>query len=602
MGQGIVFEKLKNTVINENEWILVLDFDIQGLSEESNNLATLYSEISDQLLNLTRTERVAYYWFKDINLELDKVRVSLDSYQSDLEGLLELLPKERFKRGLINLGGYAAKYLFGVATTDDIEETNHKVNVLQDIAGDVIHSKQDQLTLLKEINKKVGLNTKSIVEVMEKLTNFSNNLSNLNNKTMQHWTEMYDYLLHFLYVGNEVRQLGQVMDEAKLRIVEFRQALELVKTNRLSSKLLPPNELLPILLKIEKLLPVDLRLPVSADVENVFLYYDLCKIQAVSTLESIRLFVTIPLISSASQFETYKIHIVPIFNSQLKHWLAWKLSAQYLLLSSDRQYYLPISAFDFSKCQENVYFWCPNIVSIRRNTVADCHYTLFMGSESGKFCNKVIKTDVTSPYWVKNGNDWIYSVAKTDKITLKCWNYDVSTNKEMCEVKDLEIRGSGILSNVSRCEIFGSNFRIFHKIQGNTKYMKNLTNLHIPKFSGMLFLTENETLNYNLNVTFDTIGLLKNELGNDTVEISLNKILTKLRMTNSNIKVNYDYRIEFFIIVILSICTMFLLVIFLCYRKRVHGQTTAVMHSRRPIPERHVVISDALREIMQSNL
>uniref|UniRef100_A0A1B6MBQ0 Uncharacterized protein n=1 Tax=Graphocephala atropunctata TaxID=36148 RepID=A0A1B6MBQ0_9HEMI len=603
MTQGIAFEKLKDTVVNENVWRVVLDFNIRGLSEEADRLETVYSIVREQFMNLSDVKHDAAYWFKDLDLELEKVRLTIDSYKVDLEGLIELLPKERVKRGLINLGGYVAKYLFGVATTDDIEATNHKVNLLHDIASNVIHSKEDQLTLLKDVNSKIGINTKSIVEVMEKLANFSANVSNSLNKTMTHWTEMYDYLIHFLYIGNEVRQLGQVTDEAKIRSVEFRQALELVKTNRLSSKLLPPNEFLPILLKIEKLLPIDLRLPVSANAEDVFLYYDLCKTQAVSTENSIRLFITIPLTSSASQFETYKIHVIPIFNPALKHWVLWKLSLDYLLISGDRQYYLPTSAFDLSKCEESVYFWCPNFASIRKNTVADCYYKLFMGIESGKQCNKVIKTDVLAPYWIRNGNDWIYSVAEPTKITLKCWNYDLSSKDHVCEIKDLEIKGSGKLTNVPRCEIFGSNFRIFHRIQGNTKYEKNVTNLHIPNFNSMIPSFDNETLTLNLDMTFDTINTLKTELGNDTVEISLEKLINRLKNTNSSIKVNYDYRIEFFVIVIISICIMFLLVVFLCCRRKERGQTLmftrGTVNRRQPIADQpQIVLSDALRDVI----
>lgn len=206
-------------------------------------------------------------------------------------------------------------------------------------------------------------------------------------------------------------------------------------------------------------------------------------------------------------------------------------------------------------------------------TVADCHYKLFMGTEAGKLCNKVIKTDVLSPYWIRNGNDWIYRVSEPVKITLKCWNYDLSTNNQLCETRDVVISGTGILQNVSRCEIFGSNFRIFHKIQGNTHYVKNVTKLHIPDFNDMLQFNDNETLTFNLNVTFDSINALRSELGNDTVDISLNRLLNKLRASNSTIKVNYDYRIEFIVIVILSIFTLFLLVVFLCYRRKGRGQT-----------------------------
>lgn len=96
---------------------------------------------------------------------------------------------------------------------------------------------------------------------------------------------MYQYL----HISNEIRELEQVIDEAKLRIVEFRQGLELVKTNRLGSKLFSPSDFLKGLASIEMLIPVELRLIVTTSIENVFMYYDIVSVQAVATWSTVAL-------------------------------------------------------------------------------------------------------------------------------------------------------------------------------------------------------------------------------------------------------------------------------------------------------------------------
>lgn len=118
-------------------------------------------------------------------------------YKNDLNDLVELLPNDRNKRGLLNVGGYALKYLFGVVTSDDLEYTNSKVSQLQDIAKAVIHSKEDQLTLLKDLNKNIGLNSKAIVEVMNKLTTFGENVTLELSNLESHWSEIFSSLYQY---------------------------------------------------------------------------------------------------------------------------------------------------------------------------------------------------------------------------------------------------------------------------------------------------------------------------------------------------------------------------------------------------------------------
>lgn len=90
-----------------------------------------------------------------------------------------------------------------------------------------------------------------------------------------------------------------------------------MKTHKLSSKLLPPS-LFFYLKNIEKLLPIDLRLAGPVDVEDLFIYCDLCRVQVVSTIYSIILIVAIPFTSSASRFETYKLHSNPVQSAYQK--------------------------------------------------------------------------------------------------------------------------------------------------------------------------------------------------------------------------------------------------------------------------------------------
>lgn len=101
----------------------------------------------------------------------------------------------------------------------------------------------------------------------------------------RHWSQLFASLYQYLLISNEIRELEQIIDEAKLRIMEFRQGLELVKTNRLSSKLFSPSDFLKVLASIEKLIPVELSLIVTTSIENVSMYYDIVSVQASCNLD-----------------------------------------------------------------------------------------------------------------------------------------------------------------------------------------------------------------------------------------------------------------------------------------------------------------------------
>lgn len=71
------------------------------------SIEALYSETVRQLHNVPFCDP-NYVWPTNINYDAQKVCESLDSYNTDLVGLLELSPLECKKWGLIKAGGYGS--------------------------------------------------------------------------------------------------------------------------------------------------------------------------------------------------------------------------------------------------------------------------------------------------------------------------------------------------------------------------------------------------------------------------------------------------------------------------------------------------------------
>lgn len=563
MNQGVVFRKLKDTIISENEWKVVLDFDMWEIKKELLLLQDMSRDISFQ------ANQSVNIWDEDFGYEYNRIKIGIEQYDTDINDLFSLLPGKRSRRGLVNAGGYVLKWLFGTPTSEDLEHVNNKVEELKVVSGSLVHSRENQLTIMKNMNSKMITNTRAIKEIMEKLSLSHGHLAvSLTGVENEENIMLHRSLSKHLRFTTMLRHLGQTIDEAKLRIVEFRQALELINTGRISSKLLPPHEFANTLYKVEKMLPAHLKMIIPVNIEDIFMYYSFCTVQALATKDGIRLIVVVPLGSADRQFDTYEIGTIPLYESNLNHWLKWDIKSDYLLVSKDRQYFTSIKSSTLNECKDNHFYLCPNSITVFHHTVDDCSFSLFISSDlATSQCRRILTENVTSSFWMQNGNDWIYSLKEPYKVVLNCVNNFNGSIDALQPIEHLELtlNKSGIIKQVSRCDIFGKESRIFSRIQGNVVYRSNITKLHIPNLR-LLLPHEEELLSSNKTVMFKTLEQIKNNLKDDSVNIELNKLFAEQHTVKNPItNNNYVYYVIMLVLVIFMNCILF--GVYLIYRQ-----------------------------------
>lgn len=560
VNQGILFIRKEDTVISDNTWSIVLDYNLLKARSELEPIRTVCNEV----LNIVKSN--VNIWSEDYEFEYVNINNSVAQYEKDFNDILKLLPTtNRQKRGLINVGGYTLKWLFGVAVSEDVEHLANKVDELRHISGSLVHSRQDQLTVLRDMNSKILLNSKAIKEVMDKLSVSNEQLVTSVNTLHEENIMMHRSLSRHMKITTLLRHLGQAIDEAKLRIVEFRESLELVSTGRVSSTLLPPHDFLNILYHIETIVPHNLKLLIPVNEEDLFLFYKLCNVQALATTEGIRLIVNVPLSSYDRQFETYKVQVIPIYHEHTNHWIKWNVEDDYLLVSKDRQTFTTIKSNVLNQCNLNIFYMCTNAINVYRHMVNNCVLSLFMNSESSyNICSRVISNQENSPFWVQAGNDWIFSVKRNYKVTLNCMKNDEVENSE------ITLHGAGILKHVSHCDINGIDSKLFSRIKGNINYRRNISTLHIPKNMSLLLPNETETLLLNKNITFATLTKLKKQLLDDKTAISLSKLMNQ---STTDFPVMYNtekdpyYVVIFCLVLSLIVLSMLLFVVYVFYRQ-----------------------------------
>jgi hypothetical protein len=82
------------------------------------------------------------------------------------------------ERDLINIGREALKFLFGIATTQQLQELHDTVEGIKNKGGDVIHAVQQQLTYLKSVDEEVSQNTVGLARVARILKSVITNALN----------------------------------------------------------------------------------------------------------------------------------------------------------------------------------------------------------------------------------------------------------------------------------------------------------------------------------------------------------------------------------------------------------------------------------------
>ena len=181
--------------------------------------------------------------------------------------------ESRYKRGLIDLGGKALKWLFGIATDADLEKISTIVDRLQVDRRDVLHLLQKQVSVRNISAANIEKNRediKLIVETMRNLTGETYALKlQLNNTSWSLWRSLVSVEL----IQISLRRVNVALSELQVEVMAFWQALNTAAQRKLSPYLITPSQLFQILQNITLKLPADRTLAVPLSSDSIFISY-----------------------------------------------------------------------------------------------------------------------------------------------------------------------------------------------------------------------------------------------------------------------------------------------------------------------------------------
>src|SRR5215471_8864357 len=137
LNQTVVFVKQGDIIMSSDTWDVFVQFDLNPYEEV---IALLHEELNG-ICNVTRRSTQ----FE----EVQRIQIALDSLETKLSDLKQFLPKAERKRGLLNAAGSLFKVLFGTATIADLEGLHSTVDALNKNQGGIVHSVNQQATLIK---------------------------------------------------------------------------------------------------------------------------------------------------------------------------------------------------------------------------------------------------------------------------------------------------------------------------------------------------------------------------------------------------------------------------------------------------------------------
>ncbi|KAG8287426.1 hypothetical protein J6590_037685 [Homalodisca vitripennis] len=241
-----------------------------------------------------------------------------------------------------------------------------------------------------------------------------------------------------------------------------------MRNNQLSSLLVAPDELIKYLKDINSQLKTGSTLPLVVTEHTIHEYYSLNRVSAwLVDNHVLRFFLNIPLKNNDRLYNLYKVLPVPTGTpgAEKNHLYTYvQPHTDYIAVSTDEQRYIPMTRCQVNDCKGKTVKMCvgPNVVNNLASGQDTCESVYFRQITPPKeLCDTRLSYVATSIWTEIPGTDrWIFVLPREEVMTFTCPGTDGLPEHEGTEY----VQGTGLLTLSTKCEMFGSSFRIYSKI------------------------------------------------------------------------------------------------------------------------------------------
>jgi hypothetical protein len=171
------------------------------------------------------------------------ITTELDNEVQNLERLLpyNLATTPRKRRGLIDFGGQVLKFLFGTATHSEVQDLQSIVSKYEDQGDDTIHALKAQLTLIRTVDKETRQNTVDLLNQARILRQIVFEVINVNCTLLNADDRLEAAFEIQRNISSSMRELEFTALRLQQELMQLHEGLDVTSSGRLSSVLIPPN-------------------------------------------------------------------------------------------------------------------------------------------------------------------------------------------------------------------------------------------------------------------------------------------------------------------------------------------------------------------------
>lgn len=465
----LLFEKQESVLVRERNWKVVVEINYENILSDSITIDKLMLNFNKTLNILKEIQKVSDRELSIIDKHVLEDHIStydmFVKYKAEVDGTIDLLPKFRKKRGLINLGGTILNKLFGVMDDDDRDSIDKKFSELNDKTSLIVTDNKRELTIIKNLNAVTNNNTENINKIINHLNMydlisqraFSQNLNNLTSTI--HDIETY------IQIAGVLKNIENCILQATNKIFKLRTGLTTLFLGKLTSELIPEDQLLAILLDVEKHINNSYKLPFTVSKNKIINYFSILKEHTIIRDDQIIMILELPLLDKNAMYELSEIKSLPIFHKELNHFVVENIEKKYIAVNEGYDKYFYMTENDVEKCtrlMENTLICQEKIIHYANSISAsdDCIWNTLRNLTSNSTeeqCKTKLLAGNTKLYVISLYNDINFSTAKQKiPITLQC----VAWTQNSLEIinNTFYVENVGRINSVKGCKILTPEF------------------------------------------------------------------------------------------------------------------------------------------------
>ncbi|XP_066585891.1 uncharacterized protein [Prorops nasuta] len=380
---------------------------------------------------------------------VDHITFKLDTIERELREVTEMTSfSTRIQRGLINRVGSIGKILFGTMDSQDEEEINNHLKIIDR----KMH--KTEMAMKKQIQI-VSRNLEILNDTLTKVNENEERLLQLEKDLMKKETN-----LEVLY------NLSIIVEELLIETDSLLDFVTQANHGIINPKIIPHSQIMRYLREAQPYIPAGTQLPISLTNTNIHLLSKLLKPTIFSKTNKLIIVLCISLITP-QEFDLLQVYPIPIpVSNSTSLYSIVDIRNEFLAIDITTERYTEYSAEDLKKCsQVGDQYFCPTYKpSNKMKSENPCEITLYLKNKASETCeHKLIHLVQPMLISLKDRASWLYTVPRIEELTVTCKNKDKYT---------LEITGSGTLTIRNNCIITAADF-ILETVLSVSKYFLN---------------------------------------------------------------------------------------------------------------------------------